>query len=92
MADLRLGRFRPIKAGIREVWKSQEMQDALRDLADEKAGEANSIAHLHSEHDEELYGFGVDVLRGTAMGYVETKGVLGRIEQRAHHTLDAINH
>ena len=90
--DFRLSRFRPNRSGIEEVWKGAAMRDVLRTLAVSKGEEANSMAHLHGETSERLYQAGVDVLDRTAVGYVQTTGKLGRIEQGAHHTLDAINH
>lgn len=84
--------FQPHRAGIIEVWRSQGMQDALREVADAKVEEANAAARLHGTTKVPPYAGGVDVLDRTAVGYVTTRTRLGAIDQSAHHTLDAINH
>ncbi len=90
--DLRITDFRPNGPGIVSIWKGEGMQAALRELADEKAEEANASARLHGTPETPPYGGGVDVLDLTAVGFVTTRTELGRIDQKAHHTLDALNH
>lgn len=91
MADFKLGNFQPNSGGIREVFRGGGMQAALREAASSMEGEANAIGHLHGPHGD-LYRSGVDVLSGTAVGYVTTNGYLGGVDQFYHKTLDAVNH
>lgn len=90
--DFRITRYRPNRQGIEEVWKGAAMRDVLRGVAVPMGEEANAMAHLHGQTPDRLYEAGVDVLDHTAVGYVETTGWLGRVENGAHHTLDALNH
>ena len=91
MDSYQLGRFEPNSAGIAEVFRSGGMQAALAQAASGMEGQANAIGHLHGPHGS-LYKSGVDVLAGTAVGYVTTNGYLGRVDQAYHHTLDSVNH
>lgn len=90
-SEFRLGDFRPNTGGIREVFCSGGMQDSLLEMALDLEDQACAIGHLHGPHDR-LYESGVDVLRGTAVGYVTTNGYLGEVDQAYHHTLDSVNH
>lgn len=91
MADYQLGQFEPDNAGIIQVFKSGGMQAALSAAASGLCGQANAAGHLHGPHGT-LYRSGVDVLDRTAVGYVSTNGYLGAIDQKAHKTLDSLNH
>ena len=92
MASWQLGSFRPNNAGIIEVWKSQGMRDALAEAASELCARANDQGSVHGDAPDDLYKDGVDLAGFTAIGYVRTNGLEGRIDQQYHRTLDNINH
>lgn len=92
MANTRFGRFIPNRAGIMEIFKSQAMQSALQGVANAKASEATSIGHLHRTNKQPHYKGVVKVLDRTAVGVVKPADKYAVIDNKAHHTIDAINH
>lgn len=93
MADFKLNR-----AGLREVFKSEGMQEVLLSYAQELADEANNQAKGHekglhiSEFHVPPYAAHVDVLSGTAVGAAHTNGKMGRLDHAKYSTLNAVNH
>lgn len=80
--------FRVNRAGIVELFTSAAMQGVLKDAAEEMAGRANAIGHLHGDgNDRPLYAAKVDVGKHTAVGKVVTNTRLGRIDNFYHETL-----
>ncbi|TNU89047.1 hypothetical protein FIC87_12670 [Eggerthella lenta] len=80
-------------SGVIEIAKSAGMRAALADAAAGKCAEANAMLR---SHDPRAGGHGymsrTKVLDRTAIGMVHTAGVTTELDQRRHHTLDAINH
>lgn len=81
------------KAGVMAIAKSPGMQAALGDAAEKKRAEANRMLRAH---DPGSGGHGymarAKVLDRTAVGVVHTTGITTELDQRKHHTLNAINH
>ena len=79
--------------GVMEIAKSAEMQSALAEAAADKCAEANGLLR---SHDQNTGGRGymsrAKVLDRTAIGMVHTTGIITELDQRRHHTLNAINH
>ncbi|MGR1083941.1 hypothetical protein ACUYFE_07935 [Olegusella massiliensis] len=92
MASTHFGHFKPDSAGIMEIFKSQAMQSALQGVANAKASEATSIGHLHRTNKQPHYKGVVKVLDRTAVGVVKPADKYAVIDNKAHHTIDAINH
>lgn len=81
------------KAGVMEIAKSPGTQAALADLAEKKAAEANGMLRSHDPNaGEHAYASRTKVLGRTAIGMVHTTGITTELDQKRHHTLDAINH
>lgn len=91
MADVE---FRLNRSGLREIFKSPGMQDALMDASQAKAGEANGRASTNAGHDlsKQPYEAYTRVLGGTAIGAVSTTGREGAAHEARHHTLSGTNH
>lgn len=79
--------------GVMEIAKSAEMQSALAEAAADKCAEANGLLR---SHDQNTGGRGymsrAKVLDRTAIGMVHTTGITTELDQRRHHTLNAVNH
>lgn len=86
--------FRLNRAGLREIFRSQGMQDALMGAAQAKAGEANGRARTDAGHGlaKSPYEAYTRVLGGTAIGAVSTTGREGAAHEARHHTLSGTNH
>lgn len=86
--------FKPNMAGIRSVLKGAGCRSALKDAADEMAGEANSRgrSHFRGPLAVDPYGSAVDEHSHVAVGRVFTRTEMGRLDQARHHTLDGVNH
>ena len=79
--------------GIMEIAKSTGMQAALGNAAAAKCAEANAMLRAHGPNaGGHAYMHRTKVLDRTAIGMVHTAGVTTELDQRKHHTLDAINH
>ena len=92
MAEARLGNFVPDGPGIREIFKGPGMRAALSEVVEDRAGAAESLAHLHRTDKRPEYEGVVKVLDRTAVGVVRPANVLGLIDERYHHTLESLNH
>ena len=88
------------RAGVRELFKSQEMCGALESVAANIAEQCNERAYRviesrmgikPSDVRKTPYEGGVKKLRNTAIGYVDAKG-LGLIVERIDHAASARNH
>lgn len=81
------------KKGIMEIAKSPGVRATLADLAKVKAVEANGMLRSHNpDAGEHAYASRTKVLGRTAIGMVHTTGITTELDQKRHHTLDAINH
>lgn len=81
------------KKGIMEIAKSPGVRATLADLAKVKAAEANGMLRSHNpDAGEHAYASRTKVLGRTAIGMVHTTGITTELDQKRHHTLDAINH
>ena len=86
-------KFTPNLGGIREVLKGREVVSELRQCADELADRANSIAASQNRSWSDHYVSSTEQHSHVAVGKVSTDGTwAGLMDQRRHHTLDAINH
>lgn len=93
-----MGRFKPNRAGIMEVCKSEGMQSALLELAQGIADDANALAEGHCS-DLRISSFRVqpfvahaDVLSHTAVGAAHTNGKMGQLCEGKFKCLSAQNH
>lgn len=85
--------FKVSKSGIIEICKSFEMQAALTEAAAEKRDEANRLLRSHDpKAGEHEYLSLTKRLRKTCIGMVHTTGITTELDQKKHHTLNAINH
>ncbi len=86
--------FRLNLAGVREVFKSKGMQDALMEASLAKAGEANARARATARHalSKDPYEAYTRILSGTAVGGVSTSGPEAHNHEATHHTLSGVNH
>lgn len=81
------------KKGVMEIAKSPGVRAALADLAKVKAAEANGMLRSRNpDAGEHAYASRTKVLGRTAIGMVHTTGITTELDQKRHHTLDAINH
>lgn len=92
--DYKFGNFEPDSSGIMELFKSQNMQNALMEAARNKASEANARARSTTrwglKHDP--YGPDTKVLSKTAIGRVNTKSKQAAYLDAKHHILNSVNH
>ena len=93
-----MGSFKPNRAGIMEVCRSEGMQSALLELAQGIADGANDLAEEHCG-DLHISSFRVppfaahaDVLSRTAVGAAHTNGKMGRLCEGKFKCLSAQNH
>ena len=95
MADVK---FIPDSNGIRQIFKSSEMQAVLKDAAQSFADEANARASSHAadlgikEFRVPPYSSHVDVLTNTAVGQAHTNGKMGHRDFAKFNTLASVNH
>ncbi len=88
--DCSLGEFQHDSAGIRQIFRGAGMRAALQEPAMRIANYAT--AEARGRTDEAVFGGGVDVLRGTAVGWVGTSNEAARMDQSEYHTLEHYNH
>ena len=81
------------KSGVTEILKSAPVKAALSKAAEKKCAEANRLLHSHDKNagDHEYLHHAHD-LTHTSIESVHTSGVTTELDQKKHHTLDAINH
>lgn len=80
------------KAGVSEILKSAPVRAALADLAEEKTAEANGMLRAHGGDAGHGYAHHAHVLTHASIESVHTAGVTTELDQKKHHTLNAINH
>ena len=101
MADAKFGKFRPNSGGIAAVFKGGGMMAALEALAapigEAAQAEAEEFARRELHIDPEdvevrpMYEHGAKALRGTAVGYVNARG-LGAVNEAVNHSVSRRNH
>lgn len=87
-----MSEYRMDKRGVVEILKSGPVKAALAQLADEKTAEANALLAAHGGDADHGYVHHGHDLRHTSIEAVHTAGTTTELDQKRHHTLDAINH
>lgn len=79
-------------AGVTAILKSAGVKAELESAAGKKEAEANGLLASHGGDASHGYMHHVKDLTHTAVATVHTAGVTTELDQRRHHTLNAINH
>lgn len=91
MADFDFKWNRP---GVREIWRSDGMQNALWEVVSPIAEQASEVVDLQYGHNPKYphYVAHVHVLDNTAIGSVKTVSIQSQIDENKYHTLEYFNH